>query len=165
MITIRLAKVLMTAMLSGFAAIVTWNNLVDYGTNYAFVKHVLMMDTTFPGNALMGRAIPSETAWHVVYALIIAAEAATAVLLAAGAVAMLRAVRATAARFNRAKAITIAGCTVGFALWFFAFMVIAGEYFAMWQSHEWNSEEAAFRFYMAILGVTVFVALRDDELG
>ena len=165
MITIRLSKVLVSAMLAVFAAIVAYNNVVDYGSNYEFVRHVLSMDTTFPGNALMGRAIGNETVWRAAYALIIATEAATALLLGLGAIAMLAALRAPAARFNRAKALAIAGCTLGFALWFFGFMVVAGEYFAMWQSHEWNGQEAAFRFYTALLGVMVFVALRDEDLG
>lgn len=61
---IRLAKIVMTAALAAFAFIVTYDNLVDYGSNYAFVKHVLSMDTTFPGNALLGpgyrRSAPLE---------------------------------------------------------------------------------------------------------
>jgi predicted small integral membrane protein len=30
-----------------------------------------------------------------------------------------------------------------FMLWFFMFMVIAGEWFAMWQSKTWNGQAAA----------------------
>jgi predicted small integral membrane protein len=50
-------------------------------------------------------------------------------------------------------------------VWFFGFMVVAGEWFAMWQSQTWNGQEAAFRFYMAVLGVLIFVALPDGDLG
>jgi predicted small integral membrane protein len=165
MIFVRLAKVLMTAALAAFALLVAWNNVVDYNSNYEFVRHVLSMDTTVPGNALMGRAITGETAWRVAYAVIIVAEFVTGFLLALGAVVLLLALRAPAERFNRAKATMVAGATLGFGLWFFGFMVVAGEYFAMWQSHEWNGQEGAFRFYMAILGVLIFVSLRDDELA
>jgi predicted small integral membrane protein len=165
MIAIRISKVLMTAMLAAFAAIVAYDNVVDYDTNYQFVRHVLSMDTTFPDNALMGRAITSDAVWRVVYALIIAVEAVTAVLLGFGAITLLRVLRAPAERFNRAKATMVVGATLGFGLWFFGFMVVAGEYFAMWQSHEWNGQEPAFRFYVAILGVLIFVMLRDDELA
>lgn len=35
-------------------------------------------------------------------------------------------------------------------------MVVGGEWFLMWQSHQWNGQEAAFKFYMAILGVLIF---------
>ena len=43
----------------------------DYDTNYAFVRHVLSMDTTFPENALLYRHITSPALWQVGYALII----------------------------------------------------------------------------------------------
>lgn len=165
MILIRLCKVLLTLALAGFAAIVAYDNVIDYGMNYTFVQHVLTMDTTFPDNTLKGRAITNETVWRVAYTIVIVAEAATALLLILGAGAMAKNLRAPAARFNRAKALMVAGATVGFGLWFFGFMAIAGEYFTMWESKSWNTEEAAFRFYMAILGVLIFVSLRDEELA
>jgi hypothetical protein len=34
----------------------------------------------------------------------------------------------------------------------------------MWQSQTWNGQEPAFRFYMAVLGVLIFVALPDNDL-
>ncbi len=43
-------------------------------------------------------------------------------------------------------------------------MVVAGEWFAMWQSTTWNGQEAAFRFYVAVLGVLIFVNQPDGEL-
>jgi predicted small integral membrane protein len=50
---------------------------------------------------------------------------------------------------------------IGFLVWFVGFMVIGGEWFAMWQSTTWNGQEAAFRFYAAVLGVGIFIALDD----
>jgi len=49
-----------------------------------------------------------------------------------------------------------------FLVWFLGFMVVAGEWFAMWQSKSWNGQEAAFRFYMPILAVLIFVNQRND---
>ncbi|MFZ0239136.1 MAG: DUF2165 family protein, partial [Xanthobacteraceae bacterium] len=40
MLVIRLAKVVMVAALAAFAFLVTYDNLVDYGSNYQFVQHV-----------------------------------------------------------------------------------------------------------------------------
>ncbi len=161
----RLSKIVMTAALASFAFIVTYNNLVDYDSNFQFVKHVLSMDTTFPGNRLMGRAITDPTLWTLGYAGIIAAEGVTFVLLAIGAVAMFLARNAPAASFQRAKGWTILGVTLGFLVWFFGFMVVGGEYFAMWQSKSWNGQEAAFRFYMTMLAVLIFVMQPDAEPG
>jgi len=163
MLVVRLAKILMTAALAAFAFIVTYDNIIDYGSNFEFVKHVLSMDTTFPGNKLMHRALTDPSMWHLAYGAIIAAEGVTCVLLAVGTAAMLLAWRAPAARFNRAKAWMVAGATVGFGVWFFGFMVVGGEYFAMWQSPTWNGQQAAFRFYMAILGVLIFVNQPDED--
>jgi predicted small integral membrane protein len=165
MIIVRITKVMMIAALAAFALVVAYDNIVDYDSNYEFVKHVLSMDTTFGGNALRYRAISDETAWHAAYALIIAVEAATGLLLALGALALLRRLRSPAASFNRAKVWAVAGLAVGFALWFIGFLVIAGEYFAMWQSRTWNGQEAAFRISAVILGVMIYVSLPDDELA
>jgi predicted small integral membrane protein len=162
---IRLAKVALVAALAAFALIVTYDNIVDYGSNYEFVRHVLSMDTTFPNNALMGRAIRDPRAWTAVYAAIIAVEGLTALLLIVGAAALLARLKSPAAEFNRAKVLAVAGLTAGFGLWFFGFMVVAGEYFAMWQSQTWNGQQAAFRLTMVILGVLIFVSLPDSDGG
>jgi predicted small integral membrane protein len=58
----------------------------------------------------------------------------------------------------------VAGAALGFLVWFFGFMVVAGEYFAMWQSKVWNGQEAAFRFYMTLLAVLIFVNQKDEDL-
>lgn len=165
MLIVRLAKIAMTAALAAFALIVTYDNIVDYGTNYEFVKHVLSMDTTFPGNKLMGRAITDPRLWTLAYAAIIAAEGIVFLLLAIATVAMLLALRAPAARFQRAKSWMVAGAAFGFMVWFFGFMVVAGEYFAMWQSKAWNGQEPASRFYMTLLAVLIFVNQKDEELA
>ena len=165
MLIVRLAKIAMTAALAAFAFIVTYDNLIDYGSNYEFVKHVLSMDTTFPGNKLMDRAITDPRIWTLAYAAIIAAEGLTFLLLLAATIAMLLALRAPPAGFQRAKVWLAAGATLGFGVWFFGFMVVGGEFFAMWQSKTWNGQEAAFRFYMTLLGVLLFVNQPDSELG
>lgn len=165
MLIVRLAKIAMTAALAAFAFIVTYDNIVDYGTNYEFVKHVLSMDTTFPGNRLMHRAITDPALWRLAYAAIIAAEGIVFLLLAVAAIAMLLSLRAPSAGFQRAKAWMVAGATMGFMVWFFGFMVVGGEYFAMWQSKTWNGQEAAFRFYMTLLAVLIFVMQKDEELA
>jgi predicted small integral membrane protein len=161
---VRLSKITMMAALAAFAFIVTYDNLIDYGSNYEFVKHVLSMDTTFPGNKLMGRAITEPKLWALAYGGIIAAEGVTFLLLAMGAVAMALAMRAPAAGFHRAKVWVVAGVTLGFLVWFFGFMVVGGEYFAMWQSKTWNGQEAAFRFYITMLAVLIFVIQPDGEI-
>ncbi len=66
-------------------------------------------------------------------------------------------------RFNAAKRLVTLGALVGFLVWFLGFMVVGGEWFAMWQSPQWNGQEAAFRFYMTILAVLIYVSQPDDD--
>ena len=161
---IRYAKIVMVLSLAIFCLLVAFNNLTDYGTNYLFVQHVMSMDTTFPGNALMYRSITSPAFWNAAYWLIIAGEIVAGILFLAGAIRLWQVRSASGLAFNGAKGLTIAGALAAFILWFFGFMVIAGEWFAMWQSQTWNGQDAAFRFYVAVLAVLIFVNQPDGDL-
>jgi predicted small integral membrane protein len=163
MFAIRLVKTVMVASLALFALLTAYNNVADYGSNYAFVRHTLTMDTTFPDNALKGRAIHSPVAWTLAYWLIILIEATVGIVLAFATWRLARTVRHPAV-FNAAKACVVIGIGLGFLLWFTGFMVLGGEWFLMWQSRQWNGQEAAFRFYMTLLAVGIFVILPDGDV-
>ncbi len=160
----RLVKTAMVASTALFALLVAFDNLVDYGTNYEFVRHTLSMDTTFPDNALKGRAVASPALWTAGYWLIILTEAAVGVLLAFGALRLAFALGGRARDFNAAKTPALAGAGLGFLLWFTGFTVVGGEWFAMWQSKLWNGQEPAFRFYATLLLVAIFLNQPDREL-
>ena len=164
MIVIRTAKVALVAAVALFASLVTFGNLTDYNTNFAFVTHVLSMDTIFPFSTISYRAITSPALHHAAYGAIIATEAAVAVLCWIGAAQLARRLRADAASFNGAKALAVAGLTLGFLLWQVGFMSIGGEWFGMWQSQQWNGVPSAFRFVMTIVAVLIFVAMPDGEM-
>jgi predicted small integral membrane protein len=161
----RSAKVVMVLMVGLFSLLIGIDNIIDYDTNYAFVQHVMSMDTVFPTSTLTWRAITSPVLHHAAYALIIAAELATGALCVVGARRLWQARRATAEAFNAAKDIAVAGLATGFALWFFGFMTVGGEWFQMWQSATWNGQEAAFRFIGCIGIVLLFLNQRDDEIA
>jgi predicted small integral membrane protein len=165
MIETRIAKVVMIASIAVFALLVAFDNLTDYETNYAFVRHVLSMDTTFPGNALLYRRITSPALWQAGYALIIAGEGSTGIALAVATISLARRLRSESVRFNHVKRFAIIGAALGFQVWFFGFMIVGGEWFSMWQSPMWNGQEAAFRFYMTILAVLIFVNQPDGDLN
>lgn len=165
MIAIRTAKSIMVAAIALFATLVAFGNITDYGTNLAFVQHVLAMDTIFPGSTIRYRAITAPDLQHAAYALIIATEALTAVLCWIGTWMLLRSMRGEGAAFNRAKTFAVCGLGLGFLLWQVGFMTIGGEWFGMWQSQQWNGVPSAFRFVVVILGVLIFVAMPDAEVG
>jgi predicted small integral membrane protein len=164
MIALRAAKAALVAAIALFATLVAFGNLTDYNTNFVFVEHVLSMDTIYPFSTIKYRAITSPALHHAAYAIIIAAEAATAVLCWIGAVLLVRHLRADARTFNRAKTYAALGLTLGFLLWQVGFMSIGGEWFGMWQSQQWNGVPSAFRFLMTIIAVLIFVALPDQEI-
>ena len=164
MIAIRAAKAAMVAAIALFASLVAFGNLTDYGTNFAFVQHVLSMDTIFPSSTIKYRAITDLTLHHTAYVLIIAVEIAVAVLCWIGAFILAREIRSDADAFNRAKPIGMVGLIVGFLLWQVGFMSIGGEWFGMWMSPQWNGVNSAFRFVTTIAVVLIFLAMPDGEV-
>lgn len=164
MIAIRAAKAALVAAIALFASLVAFGNLTDYDTNFAFVQHVLSMDTIYPSSTIKYRAITDPALHHAAYAVIIAAEAATAVLCWIGAVVLVRHIGAAAGTFNRAKSFAVIGLTLGLLLWQVGFMSIGGEWFGMWQSQQWNGVPSAFRFLLTIIAVLIFVAMPDQDL-
>jgi predicted small integral membrane protein len=163
MLITRIAKIVMVAAIAAFATLVAFGNLTDPDTNFAFVQHVLSMDSIFPGSTIGYRAIKSPTLHQVAFAVIIAAETLTAVLCWIGAAKLFYRLRASARVFHRTKAAAIAGLTLGFLTWQFGFMTVGGEWFGMWMSQQWNGVPSAFRFVMVIVAVLIFVVLPDDE--
>jgi predicted small integral membrane protein len=163
-IVVRAAKAALVAAIALFATLVAFGNLTDYDTNFVFVQHVLSMDTIFSFSTIKYRAITDPALHRSAYAIIIAAEAATAVVCWIGVVLLVRQLRADAATFNRAKTFAVAGLTLGFLLWQVGFMSIGGEWFGMWQSQQWNGVPSAFRFVMTIIAVLIFVAIPDQDL-
>ncbi|MGB8478226.1 MAG: DUF2165 domain-containing protein [Acidobacteriaceae bacterium] len=101
----RIAKLFLLAGVAVFYSLVVFNNLTDFYSNYQLVRHVLMMDTTFHGNQGMWRALTSPAADYSFYVGIIVWEIVTAILLWWGCVALWRAIRSPAIRFEAAKRI------------------------------------------------------------
>ncbi len=165
MLAARYAKIVMVSGLAMFGLLVAFDNVIDYPSNFSFVQHVLSMDTVFPGNTLKWRAITAPSLHHAAYVAIIAAELLAGLCFLACAVKLLANVRGPAAAFHRAKAFGVVGATLGFATWFIGFMVVGGEWFSMWQSPQWNGQESAFRFYMTMMAVLIFLMQPDGELS
>ena len=161
---VRLSKLALVAGLALMALMVTLNNITDYGSNEAFVRHVLAMDSVFPESTLRWRAVTDPGLQTAAYWGIIAAEGLTGLLFTIAAVQMAARLRAPRADFRASLRWVAAGTALAFLLWFVGFMVVGGEWFAMWQSGTWNGQNAAFRMF-AILGVILlFLNQRDDEL-
>jgi predicted small integral membrane protein len=159
----RIAKIAMTAAIALLMSIIAFGNITDYGTNFAFVEHVMLMDTLFPTTTITYRAIASPALHRAAYAAIIAVEIIVAALCWLGAFALVRVVRAPSRLFNGAKALAVAGLALGFLLYQFGFITVGGEWFGMWMSQQWNGVPSAFRYLMIIIVVLIFVVMPDSD--
>lgn len=126
----------LTGISALYMLLVVFGNVTDYGSNEAFVKHVLAMDTTFKSDKTMWRAITSPAVVTIVYVAIIAWEALTALVLTAGFVAWLRG-------HASAASLSSTGWLMQVMLFLGGFITIGGEWFVMWQSEQWNGLQAA----------------------
>jgi predicted small integral membrane protein len=161
--TLRFAKISLVLGVAFFYALIVFNNLTDYDSNFQFVRHVLMMDSTAPGNNGMWRAINQPTVHTLFYVGIICWEIITMILCVWGAVRLVRAVRGTAQTFHRAANIAIASLCLALLMWLVAFLAVGGEWFLMWQSKSWNGREAAFRNFAVIGIVLLFLVQREPD--
>jgi predicted small integral membrane protein len=160
---LRISKLLLILGIALYSSLVVLNNTTDYNSNYQFVRHVLMMDSTFPDNRGMWRAM-NPPVWHTIfYFSIITWESTTMVLAWWGGLRLARALQAPAATFNQAKKLAIASLTVSLMMWLVAFLSVGGEWFLMWQSKTWNGQDVAFRMFTVTGLVLLLVAQPDSD--
>jgi predicted small integral membrane protein len=160
----RCAKLILLAGIALFMTLVVFNNLTDFDSNYEFVRHVLSMDSTFPGNHGMWRALRSPAFHLAFYFGIIAWEIANMILLWWGLARLARALRRTSSTFNAAKGVAVMALTLSMSMWLVAFLDVGGEWFLMWQSHTWNGQEPAFRMFAAV-GLVLLIVMQPDAEG
>jgi predicted small integral membrane protein len=134
--TLRTIKLLLVFGVAIFYSLVVFNNITDYGSNYEFVRHVMMMDSTFPGNRGMWRAVNTPLLHTAFYVSIILWETITMLLCWWG----------------------------GFRMWLVAFLAVGGEWFLMWQSKSWNGQDAAFRMF-TVVGIVLLLVAQPDADG
>jgi predicted small integral membrane protein len=158
---IRTTKLLLMCALALFHTLVVFDNITDFGSNYQFVRHVLLMDTTFPANQAHWRAIAAPAFHFAFYVGIIVWEAVIAVLLWWGSANLARKLRGPALAFRAAMRVAFAGLALSLLLWLVAFLCIGGEWFLMWQSPAWNGQQEAFRMF-AVVGIVLLVLLHAD---
>lgn len=161
---VRWSKILLVAAVGLLTLVMVINNISDYGANLRYVQHVLSMDTVFADSQLTWRALRSPDWHHLIYNIMIAMEAAIALLCLMGSLRLALVSRQSAEVFQAAKAIAIYGLTLGFLFWFLGFMVIGGEWFTMWQSPEWNVQAPAFRFLSCVGLVLIYLTLPNDQI-
>lgn len=157
----QMFKSLLALSIALLGLLVASGNVLDYGSNWQFVQHVLSMDSMEPwfnGQALQGRAITSVPLQKAAYTLIILGEFIFGLLCAWGGVLMLYGTfTARPERFTRGKAVFTLGCIPALLVWYTGFAVIGGEYFAMW-ANQWNGQMKAYTFIGFILLSLMYIS-------
>ncbi|MER6423388.1 DUF2165 domain-containing protein [Streptomyces sp. NPDC001137] len=153
---LHLTATLLTASVALYIALVAFGNITDFGTNQAFVQHVLAMDTTFKDDDLMWRAITSKGLQNTAYVAIIVWETLAALVLIYGTWLWAR------RDYARARSISTYGLLMLLLLFGAGFIAIGGEWFSMWQSKTWNGLEAATRV-IVFTGVALLVVQLTDR--
>lgn len=159
--TLRLVKAAMVATVGFWSVLIAWGNVADYASNWAFVQHVLAMDTVFPDNALKSRAITDPTLQKLAYWAIIATQWTMATLCLYGAVRLYRA-RHDRAAFVAAKVPAALGLLIVWLLYYVGFVAIGGEWFSMWQSSVWNGQSKAVMFVTCSTLALVVLLLPEE---
>ncbi|AXE32791.1 DUF2165 domain-containing protein [Chromobacterium phragmitis] len=159
-----LCKAALALSIGVFGLLVASGNLIDYDSNWQFVRHVLAMDALepwFDGAALQSRAVSDPFWQRLGYAAIIAGETACGLLCAAGGLLMLK---AASGRGGLAwgKSLFTLGALAAILVWYFGFAVVGGEYFAMWAS-KWNGQMKAYAFIGFILLSLVYIRQAEQR--
>jgi predicted small integral membrane protein len=160
--TLPVACTVVTGLNALYILLVAIGNVTDYSTNFAFVQHVLAMDTTNFGAPagtgldpdVMWRAITLPAVQTVAYLCIIVWEGVTAIVLLSATALWLRARRLR--QFDVPRRWSTLGFLMLVILFLGGFITIGGEWFQMWRSVEWNGLDPAFRnAVLALFGLVL----------
>jgi predicted small integral membrane protein len=159
--SIRFIKILLVASLALLLTITTLNNLTMPGAAYGAIGTSLSMSTTFQNPMEMWRAIHEPALLWIVYGLIVLGEGSGAVVCWTGAVKMWNA-RATAATFNRSKSVALIGLGIVAMVYLLGWLVLANEWFGMWQSQKLNTLPDAFRLFGEAMLISLWINTTDE---
>ena len=158
---LRMAKTIAVAAIGLMSLLIVIGNVTDYYTNYHFVEHVMKMDTIFPDSNVHYRSINNSFLFHTGYIFIILMESFMAFCCIKGSWLLFKNRNNNAAIFHASKNWAVAGIITGIIIWFLAFEVVGGEWFAMWQSSTWNGLASAERIVSFL--VLVLILLHFEE--
>jgi predicted small integral membrane protein len=156
----KLIKIVLVAGVALFLTLAVLGNVTMSDVAVGAVKTTVGMETTFKHPAVMWRAITSPMWVNAIYGLIVLAEAIAAALCWAGAFKLWAARKDTIA-FVRATGTARLGLGVTAAIYFIGWLVIASEWFEMWQSQQLNVLPDAFRIFGSAMLILLLLNERE----
>ena len=157
----KLIKIVLVAGVALFLTLAVLGNVTMSDVAIGAVKTAVGMETTFKHPAVMWRAITNPVWVYVIFGCIVLSEAIAAAVCWTGAY-RLWAARKDSAAFIRAAGTARVGLGVTAALYFLGWLVIASEWFEMWQSQQLNVLPDAFRIFGAVMLILLLVSERES---
>lgn len=153
MLAIQYSKTVVVGIIAIFFTLLVFNNTTDYETNHWCVEYVFGMKDVRAPNVLW-RAIQNPWIITLGYVFIIAVEATIASLLWIATFRFLKK--------RDGRSFGIAGLTLGFGLFMLGFVVIANEWFYMWQTPILAGlQQKAAIYSLLMLVCLMFVSSKD----
>lgn len=159
----RYSKFALLVVTAIFYYITVFNNIVDYSANLRFIQNVAGMTDTF-NDTLLWRRMESGFLHWALYICIIVWELISGLLCTYAAYLSCKYMQAGEADFRKARTAGMIAYVFSLMLWFLAFIVVGGQWFLMWQSANWNGQDAAFRMIGIIGLIMLFHGLQKDGL-
>jgi predicted small integral membrane protein len=157
----RIIKTLLVAGMALFLTLGAIGNITMSDAGYGAVATAASMEGTFKHPNAMWRAVTSPALIWIGFAGILIAEIAGAVLCWLGAARMF-AGRASAAAFAAGKRTAQVGLGVAACLYFIGFLVIAQEWFLMWQNQQLNVLQDAFRMFASAVLISLWLGMSEE---
>ena len=154
-------KIVLVAGVALFLTMAVLGNATMPDLATGAIKTAVGMETTFQHPGAMWRAITNPVWVYAIFGLIVLTEVAAAALCWTGTARMWSARKADAGSFSRAAGAARIGLGVTAALYFVGWLVIANEWFAMWQSKELNVLPDAFRIFAAAMLILFLLGERE----
>lgn len=158
----RNIKFIFSLLLSVYAVMIFLNNVVDYQTNFLFVKAIVVMDDLISGDTNKWRSVNQPSLQHLLFIIILCWEGVMATCFSIGTWNMYKTLRKDAAAFNASKKWTLIGLTFGVGLWFGVFTIAAGEWFLIWQSKFGSTQVTGFLLCGIFLLFLSFISKKDE---
>jgi predicted small integral membrane protein len=160
----RIARVitsLFILMVGSYYLVVGFDNITNptnpNGSNWPFVQGVLSGDGVPADSGFEWRFIDATWFQAAAYIGIMATETLTGIILLIAGVRGLRA-SATGHGWGRVQKWTFAGGFLGLTVFFFAFMVVGGNWFIMYLNSKWNGLAPAFQISVMTMLMLILTA-------
>lgn len=160
--TMRIIKTLLVAGMALFLTLGAFGNITMSDGGYGAVATAASMEGTFQHPNAMWRAVTSPALIWIGFIGIVLTEIVAAVFLWIGAARMFTG-RATANAFAAGKRTAQIGLGIAACLYFIGFLVIAQEWFLMWQNQQLNVLQDAFRMFASAALISLWLWLVPEE--